>query len=35
MKLANRDPNDFIASICFMAPANAKIFKVLQAGMIL
>jgi hypothetical protein len=35
MKLSSREPNDFIASICFMAPANAKIFQVLQTGMIL
>jgi hypothetical protein len=35
MKLASREPNDFIACNCFMAPDNAKIFQVVQAGMIL
>jgi hypothetical protein len=35
MKLASREPNDFIASSCFMAPENGKIFQVLRAGMIL
>jgi hypothetical protein len=35
MKLASREPNDFIASNCFMALENPKIFQVLQAGMIL
>jgi hypothetical protein len=35
VKLASREPNDFIASSCFMTPENAKIFQVLQAGMIL
>jgi hypothetical protein len=34
-KLASRDPNDFIAFSCFIAPENAKIFQVLQAGVIL
>jgi hypothetical protein len=35
VKLASREPNDFIASNCFTAPENVKIFQVLQAGMIL
>jgi hypothetical protein len=35
VKLASREPNDFIASNCFMAPENENIFQVLQAGMIL
>jgi hypothetical protein len=35
VKLASREPNDFIASNSFMAPENAKIFQVLKAGMIL
>jgi hypothetical protein len=34
LKLASREPNDFIASNCFMAAENVKIFHVLQAGMI-
>jgi hypothetical protein len=35
VKLANREPSDFIASNCFMAPGTAKICKVLEAEMIL
>jgi hypothetical protein len=35
VKFASREPNDFIASKCVMAPENAKKFQVLQAGMIL
>jgi hypothetical protein len=35
VKLASREPNDFIAYNGSMAPANAKIFQVLKAGMIL
>jgi hypothetical protein len=35
VNLASREPNDSVASNCFMAPENAKIFQVLQAGMIL
>jgi hypothetical protein len=35
VKLAARERNDFIASSCFIAPENAKIFQVLQAGVIL
>jgi hypothetical protein len=31
LKLPSREPNDFIASKCFMTPENAKIFQVLQA----
>jgi hypothetical protein len=30
--LFSREANDFIASKCFMAPENEKIFQVLQAG---
>jgi hypothetical protein len=29
---ASREPNDFLASSCFMAPENAKIFQMLLAG---
>jgi hypothetical protein len=35
VKFASGDVNDFIAFSCFMAPENAKIFQVLQAGVIL
>jgi hypothetical protein len=28
VKLASREPNNFIATNCFMAPENAKIFHV-------
>jgi hypothetical protein len=35
VKLASREPNDFIASNCFMAPEILKIFEVLQAVTIL
>jgi hypothetical protein len=35
VKLASREPNDFIGSSQFMAPENAKIFQVLKAGVIL
>jgi hypothetical protein len=35
VKLASREPNDFITSSWFMTPENAKIFKVLLAGIIL
>jgi hypothetical protein len=35
VKLASREPNDYIPSNCFMALENSKIFKVLQTGMIL
>jgi hypothetical protein len=35
MKFASRELNNFIAFSCFMAPENAKIFQVLQAGAIL
>jgi hypothetical protein len=35
VKLASREPKDIIASNSFMSPENAKIFQVLQAGMIL
>jgi hypothetical protein len=35
VKLASREPNDFIASNFFMAPENAKICQVLKAEMIL
>jgi hypothetical protein len=35
VKLASKEPNDLIASNCFMAPGNVKIFQVLQAGIIL
>jgi hypothetical protein len=35
MKFASRELNNFIAFSCFMAPDNAKIFQVLQAGLIL
>jgi hypothetical protein len=35
MKFASRELNNFIASSCFMAPENAKIFQVLEAGVIL
>jgi hypothetical protein len=35
VKLASRDPNIFIAFSCFMALENAKIFQMLQAGVIL
>jgi hypothetical protein len=34
VKLSSREPND-IATKCFMAPEKAKIFQVLQVGMIL
>jgi hypothetical protein len=34
LELASREPNDFVATNFFMAPENAKIFHVLQAGMI-
>jgi hypothetical protein len=35
VKVASREPNDFIVSNCFMAAENVKIFQVLQEGMIL
>jgi hypothetical protein len=35
VKLASREPIDFIVSSCFMPPENKKIFQILQAGMIL
>jgi hypothetical protein len=35
IKFASRELNIFIAFSCFMAPENAKIFQVLQAGVIL
>jgi hypothetical protein len=35
VKLASREPHDFIASKCCMAPENVKILEVRQAGMIL
>jgi hypothetical protein len=35
VKPASREPNDFIASGWIMAPVNAKIFQVLEAGVIL
>jgi hypothetical protein len=35
VKLVSREINVFIAFSCFMAPENAKIFQVLQAGVIL
>jgi hypothetical protein len=35
LKIASRESNDFIASSWFMAPKNAKIFQVLEAGVIL
>jgi hypothetical protein len=35
VKLASREPNDFIASNCFMAPETIPIYQALQAGMIL
>jgi hypothetical protein len=35
LKLATREANGFIASSCFMAPENTKIYQILQAGMIL
>jgi hypothetical protein len=35
VKLSGREPRDFIASNCFMALETAKIYKMLQAGMIL
>jgi hypothetical protein len=34
VKLASREPNDFFAFNCFMARGNAKLYQVLQAGMI-
>jgi hypothetical protein len=35
MKLASREPNDFIASKCLTAPENVKIFQLLQEWTIL
>jgi hypothetical protein len=35
VKLASREPNDFIASNWFMAPQNVKIFQMLEVGVIL
>jgi hypothetical protein len=35
VKLASREPNGFIAFSCFMAPERAKMYQILQAGMIL
>jgi hypothetical protein len=35
MKFASRELSYFIAFCRFMAPENAKIFQVLQAGVIL
>jgi hypothetical protein len=35
VKLASKEKNYFIASSCFMAPENTKIFQVLKAGVIL
>jgi hypothetical protein len=35
VNFASREPNDFIVSSSFMATENAKIFQVLQAGVIL
>jgi hypothetical protein len=35
MKFASRELNNFIAFSCFMAPENAKIFEMLQTGVIL
>lgn len=35
VKIASREPNEFIASNGSMTPANAKIFQVLKAGMVL
>jgi hypothetical protein len=35
VKIASKEPNDFIASNTFMAPEKVKIFQVLQAGMVL
>jgi hypothetical protein len=33
--LASREPNDLIASSCFMAPESVKMCQMLQAGIIL
>jgi hypothetical protein len=35
VKLASREPNGFIASSHFMAQDMAKMYQILQAGMIL